>query len=198
MLGVLPFVEDPDLSWSGAPALPQHLPPWVSLTLNLHPPTVEWLWMITLKIEIIIAMIKCLPWLWYTLRWWTVAAGLTRCPGQSSNSCKPASRIAWAMKNWLTCIIDEAENDWNERVPSSSQRVGNAPHPVSTCHIPMQLIILKQWKYWIGKFINWLVTEEWISTGYQLWFMMSNQGYHLWYDCLLPRPYQCCSMFYDE
>ena len=28
MLGVLPFVEDPDLSWSAAPALPQHLPPW--------------------------------------------------------------------------------------------------------------------------------------------------------------------------
>ena len=27
MLGVLPFVEDPDLSWSAAPALPQHLPP---------------------------------------------------------------------------------------------------------------------------------------------------------------------------
>ena len=28
MLGVLPVVEDPDLSWSAAPALPQHLPPW--------------------------------------------------------------------------------------------------------------------------------------------------------------------------
>ena len=28
MLGVLPFVEDPYLSWSAALALPQHLPPW--------------------------------------------------------------------------------------------------------------------------------------------------------------------------
>ena len=28
-VGVLPVVEDPDLSWSAAPALPQHLPPWV-------------------------------------------------------------------------------------------------------------------------------------------------------------------------
>ena len=27
MLGVLPFVEDPDLSGSAAPTLPQHLPP---------------------------------------------------------------------------------------------------------------------------------------------------------------------------
>ena len=31
MLGVLPVVEDPDLSWSAAPALPQHLPPWHAL-----------------------------------------------------------------------------------------------------------------------------------------------------------------------
>ena len=31
MLGVLPVVEDPDLSWSAAPALPQHLPPWWSI-----------------------------------------------------------------------------------------------------------------------------------------------------------------------
>ena len=28
MLGVLPFVEDPDLSVSAARALAQHLPPW--------------------------------------------------------------------------------------------------------------------------------------------------------------------------
>ena len=28
MLGVLPFVEDSDFSWSAAPALPQHLAPW--------------------------------------------------------------------------------------------------------------------------------------------------------------------------
>ena len=27
MLGVLPFVEDPDLSWTGGPAIPQLLPP---------------------------------------------------------------------------------------------------------------------------------------------------------------------------
>ena len=26
MLGVLPFVEDPDLSWTAGPAVPQHLP----------------------------------------------------------------------------------------------------------------------------------------------------------------------------
>ena len=37
MLGVLPVVEDPDLSWSAAPALPQHLPPcttfiWIPAT----------------------------------------------------------------------------------------------------------------------------------------------------------------------
>ena len=31
MLGALPFVEDPDLSWSAAPALPQHLPPCTQL-----------------------------------------------------------------------------------------------------------------------------------------------------------------------
>ena len=29
MLEVLPFVEDPDLSGSAAPALPQLLPPWI-------------------------------------------------------------------------------------------------------------------------------------------------------------------------
>ena len=29
MLGVLPFVEDPDLSWTAGPAVPQHLPPWL-------------------------------------------------------------------------------------------------------------------------------------------------------------------------
>ena len=28
MLGVLPFVEDPDISQNVAPTLPQHLPPW--------------------------------------------------------------------------------------------------------------------------------------------------------------------------
>ena len=27
MLGVLPFVEDPDLSWTAGPAVPQLLPP---------------------------------------------------------------------------------------------------------------------------------------------------------------------------
>ena len=28
MLGVLPFGEDPDLSGTAGPAVPQHLPPW--------------------------------------------------------------------------------------------------------------------------------------------------------------------------
>ena len=36
MLGVLPFVEDPDLSWSAAPALPQHLPPNIGISSNFR------------------------------------------------------------------------------------------------------------------------------------------------------------------
>ena len=36
MLGVLPFVEDPDHSWSAAPALPQHLPPWPTAHMKFH------------------------------------------------------------------------------------------------------------------------------------------------------------------
>ena len=35
MLGVLPFVEDPNFSWSAAPALPQHLPPWLQITTHI-------------------------------------------------------------------------------------------------------------------------------------------------------------------
>ena len=34
MLGVLPFVEDPDLSWTGGPAVPQLLPPCPLLYLG--------------------------------------------------------------------------------------------------------------------------------------------------------------------
>ena len=34
MLEVLPFVEDPDLSGSAAPALPQLLPPWIEEWVN--------------------------------------------------------------------------------------------------------------------------------------------------------------------
>ena len=46
MLGVLPFVEDLDLSWSAAPVLPQHLPllsvvihcyPLLSIIINCYP-----------------------------------------------------------------------------------------------------------------------------------------------------------------
>ena len=34
MLGVLSFVEDPDLSWTGGPVVPQLLPPWQKLVAN--------------------------------------------------------------------------------------------------------------------------------------------------------------------
>ena len=34
MLGGLSFVEDPDLSGNGGPAFPQHLPPWVMVTVR--------------------------------------------------------------------------------------------------------------------------------------------------------------------
>ena len=33
MLGVLPFGEDPDLSWTAGRAVPQHLPPWLCVFL---------------------------------------------------------------------------------------------------------------------------------------------------------------------
>ena len=36
MLEVLPFVEDPDLSGSAAPALPQLLPPWVQIQKSMN------------------------------------------------------------------------------------------------------------------------------------------------------------------
>ena len=35
MLGVIPFVEDPDLSGTASPAVPQHLPPCLTLTSPL-------------------------------------------------------------------------------------------------------------------------------------------------------------------
>ena len=35
MLGVLPFVEDLDLSWSAAPALPQLLPPSIIIIITI-------------------------------------------------------------------------------------------------------------------------------------------------------------------
>ena len=43
MLGVLPVVEDPDLSWSAAPALPQHLPPWPLQRTKILSQTLGWM-----------------------------------------------------------------------------------------------------------------------------------------------------------
>ena len=41
MLEVLPFVKDPDLSGSAAPALPQLLPPWLTAVRILKSAAVE-------------------------------------------------------------------------------------------------------------------------------------------------------------
>ena len=41
MLGVLPFGEDPDLSGTAGTAVPQHLPPWISMLHIFFVPNVH-------------------------------------------------------------------------------------------------------------------------------------------------------------